>query len=65
MHDPPTMHDPPDTSLERAHAALVAAIDAQAPGTEAAYLARLALLLLQELGYSSRALQLIETARAH
>jgi len=55
--------DPADTALEKANAALVAAIDSQAPGSEAAYLARLALLLLQELQCSSRALELIEVAR--
>ncbi|HZO22170.1 MAG TPA: hypothetical protein VFB37_06655 [Steroidobacteraceae bacterium] len=53
----------PDSSLERAHALLVAAIDSQPPGTEALYLARLALLLLNELDCSERALGLIEAAR--
>lgn len=56
-------NDAPDTGLEQAHALLVAAINAQAPGTEARYLARLAMLLLNELQFSQRALSLIETAR--
>jgi hypothetical protein len=53
----------PDTPLERAHARLVAAIDAQPPGSEALYLARLVLLLLDELRCSEAALALIEAAR--
>ena len=56
-------NDAPDTGLEHAHALLVTAINAQAPGTEARYLARLALLLLNELRFSDRALSLIEVAQ--
>lgn len=55
--------DMPDSPLERAHALLVSAINDQAPGTEARYLARLALLLLHELRFTDRALGLIEAAR--
>ena len=57
------LSDEPDTPLELAHARLVAAINGQPPGSEADYLARLALLLLNELGCSERALALIESAR--
>lgn len=59
----PSQSDAPDTRLERAHALLVSAINNEPPGTEASYLARLALLLLNELQYSDQALSLIETAR--
>ena len=52
-----------DAPLERAHAMLVAAINAQAPGAEARYLARLALLLLNELQFSDAALKLIAAAQ--
>ena len=55
--------DQPDTALERAHARLVAAINAQPEGSEALYLARLVLLLLDELRCSEAALALIEAAR--
>ena len=54
--------DTTDTPLERAHAMLVTAINAQPPGAEATYLARLALLLLHELAFSDRALELIREA---
>jgi hypothetical protein len=57
-----TDDEEPDSPLERAHALLVAAINNQAPGTEARYLARLGLLLLNELGYSDSALKLIQLA---
>jgi hypothetical protein len=58
-----TDDEEPDSPLERAHALLVAAINNQAPGTEARYLARLGLLLLNELGYSDSALKLIQLAQ--
>jgi hypothetical protein len=51
-----------ENALEKAHALLAAAIDAQAPGAEASYLARLVLLLMNELKYSESALKLIEAA---
>ncbi|MGH8140344.1 MAG: hypothetical protein ACREVV_19370 [Steroidobacteraceae bacterium] len=51
-----------DSALERAHGLLVAAINSQAPGAEARYLARLALLLLKELQYGDTALELIRVA---
>ena len=51
------------SALEEAHALLVAAINAQAPGDEACYLTRLVLLLLHELQFSEAALKLIEVAR--
>ena len=51
-----------DSSLEQAHARLVAAINAQAPGSEASYLSRLVLLLLHELEFSDSALRLIDAA---
>jgi hypothetical protein len=53
----------PDSVLEQAHALLVAAINAQAPGTEARYLSRLVLLLLNELKFSASAIKLIEAAQ--
>jgi hypothetical protein len=53
---------PANSPLEEANALLVAAINAQAPGSEAHYLARLVLLLLQELRFSDSALKLIEVA---
>lgn len=59
----PAESEAPDTPLEQAHARLVAAINAQAPGTEASYLARLVLLLLNELHCSDSALKLIELAK--
>ncbi|HEY3786042.1 MAG TPA: hypothetical protein VGL55_12235 [Steroidobacteraceae bacterium] len=59
----PSPGESPDTPLERAHELLVSALNKEPPGTEARYLARLVLLLLNELQYSGRALSLIETAR--
>jgi hypothetical protein len=53
----------PDSALEQAHGLLVTAINAQAPGAEARYLARLVLLLLNELKFSASALKLIEAAQ--
>ena len=53
----------PDSALEQAHALLVAAINAQAPGAESRYLARLVLLLMNELKYSDSALKLIDAAQ--
>jgi hypothetical protein len=53
----------PDSPMEQAHALLVAAINAQAPGAEAHYLSRLVLLLLNELKFSAAAIKLIETAQ--
>lgn len=54
--------EPPDSPLEKAHALLAEAIDTQPPGTEARYLARLVLLLLNELEFSDAALQQIRIA---
>jgi hypothetical protein len=51
-----------ETPLEKTHALLATAIDAQPPGAEARYLARLVLLLMNELKYSESALKLIEVA---
>jgi hypothetical protein len=53
----------PNSALEQAHAQLVAAINAQAPGAEARYLSRLVLLLLNELKFSDSALKLIDAAQ--
>jgi hypothetical protein len=61
MHSPD--RETSDTRLEQAYSLLVAALNAEPAGGEARYLARLALLLLNELHYGERALSLIETAR--
>lgn len=53
---------PSDTALDGAFQKLVAAIDGEPPGEEAAYLARLALLLLDHAHYASGALALIDVA---
>lgn len=52
-----------NTPLEDAYSLVVAALNAQTPGTEAQYLARVVLLLLDELRYSESALSALIQAR--
>lgn len=53
-----------DTLLEEAYARLVAALNAQPPGAEAAYLARVVLILMNELQYSDAAFEALAGADA-